>query len=72
MSEQHPEMYDLGIQIEDRIGKTFRSPSRDTWAADLRGLRAEFQSGRVMRQSAQAKRAEGNCDRDLFCRVCTL
>jgi len=42
----YPEEYAKGIEIEDRIGHTFRKPKNDTWATDLRGLAAEFEGGR--------------------------
>lgn len=71
--DNHRDRYKDGEAIEHQIGGTFRSPKRDTWPADLTGLRNEFEAGRPLRLSAQAKRAmQENCDRDLFCRVCTL
>lgn len=63
LSERHPEIYDSAVQQEKRTGHTFRSPSRDTWPADLDSLRREFRSGRQLRAS---RRDKDNC------RVCTL
>ncbi|HUT88315.1 MAG TPA: phosphoadenosine phosphosulfate reductase family protein [Thermoguttaceae bacterium] len=39
---ERPDRYNQGVQIEREIGHTFRSPSRDTWPADLAGLAKEF------------------------------
>lgn len=41
---------------------TFRNKARDTWPADLAGLRREFESGREPRKSK----------RSTMCRVCSL
>ncbi len=57
-----PEHYAEGEAWEARTGHTFRSPSRDTWPAALRDLRAEFEKGRLPR----------NLGREQVCRVCTL
>lgn len=59
---RHPELYAEGIALEDKTGHTFRSPGRDTWPADLRGLAEAFASGRKLRKSSR-----GNT-----CRVCSL
>lgn len=55
-----PEKYAEGERWEEKTGHTFRSPSRDTWPAALRDLRAEFESGRMPKER---KRVE-------VCRVC--
>lgn len=49
--EKYPNRYERYVQIEKRIGHTFRSPGRDTWPADLDGLRREILSGRKMRNT---------------------
>jgi len=49
--ENHPDRYEKYVQIENKYGYTFRSPGRDTWSADLEGLRREIQSGRKMRNT---------------------
>ena len=65
--KEHPELYQQGVDIEEKHGYTFRSDSRDTWPAALKGLREEFENGRI---PPRTKR-----QRDLFgqmqCRVCT-
>jgi 3'-phosphoadenosine 5'-phosphosulfate sulfotransferase (PAPS reductase)/FAD synthetase len=71
--KDYPQKYALGEQLEAATGHTFRSPSRDTWPAALKDLRAEFEQGRVPR---------GIVPLPLFgtydttprhrCRVCTL
>lgn len=49
--EKYPERYEQYVQIEKKFGHTFRSPGRDTWPADLDGLRKEILSGRKMRNT---------------------
>jgi len=49
--ENHPDRYEEYVQIEKKHGYTFRSPGRDTWSADLDGLRKEILSGRKMRNT---------------------
>lgn len=42
----HPDLYRQGEEMEALTKHTFRSPSRDTWPAALKDLRAEFEVGR--------------------------
>lgn len=58
----HPDIYEAGAQVEDRMGHTFRSPGRDTWPVSMRGLAEAFASGRQLRKSA----------RTTACRICSL
>lgn len=44
-----PDEFQKGVDLEERIGHTFRSPRRDTWPAALKDLREEFESGRLPR-----------------------
>tara|TARA_R110002020_G_scaffold225717_9_gene435854 strand:+ start:397 stop:1023 length:627 start_codon:yes stop_codon:yes gene_type:complete len=68
LSEEHPDIYEDAIKQEDSTGHTFRSPGRDTWAADLRTLRKEFRSGRKVRGEDKFREArEAGA-----CRVCSL
>lgn len=60
--KEHPDVYAQGVALEDKIGATFRSPGRDTWPADLRGLAEDFQRERPLRQYKRAN----------TCRVCSL
>jgi hypothetical protein len=66
------------IQISEVWGKryTLRSEQRDTWPADLSGLRREFESGRVPRNTVQQLDAFGGETRRSMrsgaCRVCSL
>lgn len=55
-----PEWYKEGVMWEDLTGHTFRSPTRDTWPADLRSLAEEFARGRPIRQFKAAPQ----------CRIC--
>lgn len=61
----HPESYQLSEDYEGLTGYTFRSPGRDTWPASLRELRAQFEQGRVPKDTRDPISA-------LQCRVCRL
>lgn len=63
----YPEIYADAEAQEQRVGATFRSPGRDTWPADLAGLRAEFERGRKVRGEKPDDEDERNA-----CRVCRL
>lgn len=67
---QHPDIYEAAVQQETRLGHTFRSPSRDTWPADLAGLRREFERGRIPRGAKVQHEMFGL--RENQCRVCSL
>lgn len=60
---KHPEEWARGEALEARTGKTFRSPSRDTWPAALKDLRQEFERGRPVRGADDDAEATA-------CRVC--
>lgn len=65
----HPAIYADAERDEAEIGHTWRNPSRDTWPADLKSLRARFEQGHIPRNTVRQA--------DLFrtvgeCRVCTL
>lgn len=60
----HPDKYELACQDEDRTGRTHRSPSRDTWPANLREMASQFASGRKIRGGTDAHKTR--------CRVCSL
>lgn len=52
------------IEAEEAFfGHTYRSDQRDSWPASLVGLRAEFEKGRVPKDTR---------DRKAMCRVCSL
>lgn len=66
---EHPDLYAEAEAIEVLRGHTFRSPSRDSWPAALKDMRAEFESGRIPPRTQR--------QRDLFrgemqCRACRL
>jgi 3'-phosphoadenosine 5'-phosphosulfate sulfotransferase (PAPS reductase)/FAD synthetase len=54
--QQYPERYEQYVQIEAKISKSrgkavsFRSPQRDTWPAQLKDLRKEFERGRPLHE----------------------
>lgn len=60
--EKYPDLWELGVELEEEFGHTFRSPGRDTWPADMKSLANEFASGRPLRQYK----------RGTTCRVCSL
>lgn len=75
--ENHPEIYERGVQLERQTGFTFRSPGRDTWPASLEELRKEFEAGRRVRGEVK----KGCIQLDLWeavdgeqqsCRVCRM
>lgn len=49
---EHPDKWRQGVEIEQKIGHSFRSPGRDTWPAGLKELGEAFASGRPVRKSA--------------------
>lgn len=60
----HPALFAEGVELEERMGHTFRSPKRDTWPAALKELKQEFAAGRPLRASRGRDRS--------ICRVCSL
>lgn len=60
-----PQMFAEGVAIEEKLGHTFRTPGRDTWPVSMKGLAAEFASGRKVRGEDKVN-ARGSC------RVCSL
>lgn len=62
----HRDMWARGESFEAWTRHTFRSPSRDTWPASMRGLRARFEAGDTPRNSQPPfGKREG-------CRVCSM
>ena len=58
----YPVLYEEGVQLEERIGHTFRSENKNrNWPHTLSGLRAEFASGRVPTERK----------RRMKCRICS-
>jgi hypothetical protein len=52
----YPDLWKEGEALEEFTGHTFRSPDRDTWPASMKGLRAEFESGKVPKDTRGSKR----------------
>jgi len=65
--QEQPDKWAKGEAIEAAQGATFRSPSRDTWPAAMKDLRAEFERGRIPRGVQQPDLIAG-----LKCRVCRM
>jgi hypothetical protein len=57
-------MWNEGKDHEARTGRTFRSPTRDTWPASLAGLEREFEAGKI----PSDRKSRGGTT----CRVCSL
>jgi 3'-phosphoadenosine 5'-phosphosulfate sulfotransferase (PAPS reductase)/FAD synthetase len=64
--KENPDLYQQGVDIEEKIGYTFRSESRDTWPAALKDLRAEFEKGRIPPRTNRQHSLFGQ----MQCRVC--
>lgn len=72
---EHPAEYAKGEAWETKTGFTFRSPSRDTWPAALKDLRAEFEGGRVprgVRLTLWGEKYDADDEHYDRCRVCRL
>jgi PP-loop superfamily ATP-utilizing enzyme len=72
---KRPESFEKAIDYEREYQHTFRSPSRDTWPAELEGLRQEFIRSRRIRGSEkklQLKLYQIGEDENTKCRVCSL
>lgn len=67
---RHPDFFDEGIELEDEMGATFRTPGRDSWPSSLRELKAEFAAGRVPKSSLDRMNRERM--ESGGCRVCSL
>ena len=65
-SAEHAAAWTEGERQEEVTGHTFRSASRDTWPASMKGLRLEFEGGRVPKDTRKDQFGE------LKCRVCRL
>lgn len=65
-SVEHRRAWDMGEAQEQFCGHTFRSPGRDTWPASMKDLRAEFERGRVPKDTRKDPLNE------MKCRVCRL
>lgn len=61
-----PKEWAEGEKLEATTGHTFRSPGRDTWPASMKGLRGEFEAGRVPKETRKDAMSS------LKCRVCRL
>lgn len=61
----HPNEWAEGERMEADTGHTFRSASRDTWPASMKGLRERFERGDVPKDTRDPLNA-------LKCRVCKL
>lgn len=66
----HRDIFMDAVADEDRFGHTYRSPGRDSWPVDLRGMAAKFDAGEVptlsLNRMARERMAAGGC------RVCSM
>lgn len=67
--KNHPDIFDNGIQVEDTIGHTFRSPGRDSWPVSMKGLREAFENGRRPKKAGQKDLFD---HRETMCRACSM
>lgn len=65
----HPELFEEGVQLEDEMGATFRTPGRDSWPSSLREMRQRFDAGDVPRISLKRMERERMVGQ---CRACSL
>lgn len=65
--EKHPAIYADAERQEIEYGHTFRSPQRDSWPADLRGLRLKFEAGEKPERSLRMMESRRG-----MCRVCSM
>lgn len=56
---------------EERIGGTYRTPGRDSWATGLKELRLEFESGKVPKEANQTQLFRPTMTAG-GCRVCAM
>lgn len=66
--KEYPDIYQQGVNLEKKVGHTFRSPGRDTWPASLDDLRTEFEKGRVPQNTKRQYDIFGK----MQCRVCRI
>lgn len=59
--KDYPNFYQEGVDLENEIGYTFRSETKDAWPGALDRLRDEFIGGRIPRQRK----------RKMKCRICS-
>lgn len=71
---KHPTVYAAAEAWEDRLGRTFRSPTAKlgTWAVSLADLRAQFESGKITREERKRLAQAPDEDAPEVCRVCRL
>jgi hypothetical protein len=64
----HPDRFQAGVEMEQRIGATFRTLGRDSWPSSLAEMRKRFEAGEVPTVSLNRMKREmlGQC------RVCSL
>lgn len=66
----HPDEYNKGVELEQRMGATFRTPGRDTWPSSLAEMRLRFEAGDIPERSL--RRMQREWQHVGQCRVCTL
>lgn len=73
---EHPDLWEQGKALEAETGRTFRSPSRDTWPASLAELEQRFAAGETPRGIRPLHLLGDSDDRSEtvrgVCRACTL
>ena len=75
MWRDHPEEWEKGEIIEERMGYTFRSETKDkNWPGSMKGLRKAFESGRGPRGASTSDDMFKERDRmaEAKCRMCSI
>lgn len=67
---EHRDLYQEGIELEDELGHTFRTPGRDTYPSSLRDMANQFEAGRVPTVSLNRMKRERQQVGQ--CRSCSL
>lgn len=70
--KNYPDLWAQAEELEALTGHTFRSPTRDTWPAALRDLRAEFERGRLPRGLRSLPLFSEIVEVQNRCRVCSM
>lgn len=69
---EYPDLYAAAEAQEAQTGHTYRSDQRDTWPANLEGLRQRFEAGHVPRGADVQHDLFQRPERHRHCRVCAL
>jgi len=74
MWRDHPDYFQEGIDIEESMGYTFRTPGKDTWPIELKNMRRAFDEGYVPQGASTQDDLFEEKDRiaEAKCRMCSI